>query len=173
MGCWIVAFAVVFAAVGWLQERRESLPFPGGGETHWFVRIGNLPMAPLALSAPSHPRLRYAVRLDDFATGSPLALILLGPGETSALQVPLGRYRVTIARGTTWLGPERLFGNDSDVRQTNDPLHFYQADGSSHGHHVRLGTGLVGNLETTPAPPSAKKQQSVIVPRPSAVRPVT
>ena len=64
--------------------------------------------------------------------------------------MPLGRYRITISKGTTWMGPSKLFGLSGESRETVDPIEFYQRGDTNVGIQIELET-LGGNLDTQPA----------------------
>lgn len=147
---WVAAFWALFIASNQLLERREATPFPATGEVLWYSS-GRLPaIATLTMHAPRNSANHFAVRLDDWNTGSPIALIPVRAGETSVTLLPLGRYRVTIARGQHWLGPEKLFGRNGEVREAVHPLDFYQRANQTMGHRITLES-LQGNMEMKPA----------------------
>jgi len=146
---WLVIFALLFLAFRWLGEWQWERPFPATAETHWFFRVEDVPKAELTITAPAR-KVHYVVRLDDWISRAPLALIYVRAGETSRTQVPLGRYRVTIDKGTRWLGPERMFGRGSDVREAVNPIHLYRTENQTMGQHIRLDASMNGNMPTRP-----------------------
>lgn len=151
----IVAVVVValFAVSRQLIDRRHAQPFPPTGEAQWYAPPSASPTAPLTVSAPAHARLNYIVRLDDWQTRAPLVLIPVRAGETAETPIPLGRYRMTIAKGQRWLGSAQLFGAGGDVREAEHPLEFYRTGRQTMGHRIRLDAALDGNLPTRPARP--------------------
>lgn len=146
---WLAVFAILFLAFRWLGEWQWEQPFPATGETHWFFRVEGVPKAELTITAPAR-KAHYVVRLDDWLSHAPLALIHVRAGETSRTLVPLGRYKVTIAKGTRWLGQERLFGRGSDVREALNPIYLYRTGNQTMGQHIRLDASLNGNMPTRP-----------------------
>ncbi|MEO8248311.1 MAG: hypothetical protein ABI589_02980, partial [Burkholderiales bacterium] len=130
---WIAALWALFVAFGHVLERRDAKPFPATGDVLWYSNIQRAPLATLTLHAPSKSGRNFAVRLDDWNTGAPMALIPVRPGESSVTLVPLGRYRVTIARGSVWLGSAKLFGRDGEMREGVYPLEFYRRAGVTMG----------------------------------------
>ena len=146
----LATIAIYFGAKHAL-DFRDRVPFPTTGQVLWYIQpaaqqvTGNL-----TISAPSGKGLNYAVRLDEWATGKPVTLITVRSGETATTPIPLGRYRVTIAKGKTWLGPSKLFGIGGDVREAVDPLDFYRSNQQTFGHRINLDAALRGNMETRP-----------------------
>ncbi|MBZ8142797.1 hypothetical protein CLD22_23240 [Rubrivivax gelatinosus] len=146
---WLALLALGTAgAAAWLKLR-QGQPFPPTGTVHWYVALPDVPMAPLTLQAPAG-RSHYTVRLDDWVSGAPLALIPVRAGETARLQVPLGRYRVTVAKGLAWQGVDASFGYRSRHQQSTQPLEFYRIGNQTFGHTITLET-LAGNLPMAPA----------------------
>jgi hypothetical protein len=152
---WIVLVGLGFAAVS-VGGRSMLAPgaeaFPPSGNVFWYVTPQTLE-ARFTVAAPSGTRQLYAVRLDDDVTGRPVVLIPLRGGEVQEVNVPLGRYRVTMASGTTWYGPEKLFGFFGEHKKAVDPLHFYRTGSTVIGHRLDLAKRLDGNMPTRAALP--------------------
>jgi len=146
-----IVIMLVFLAVKYLLAHRDSRPFPTTGDVHWYVSDAQPRVAKLTLRARNSSSSRYfAVWLDDWASGAPVAMIPVRAGETSVTLMPLGRYRMTIAKGSTWLGPERRFGMTGDSKVAVHPMEFYRRGNQVFGHAIDLEVPFVGNLETTP-----------------------
>jgi len=128
-----------------LLAQRDEQPFPATGAARWYVEVPDIPMAPLTLNAPAG-RSNYLVRLDDLISGHPLVTVPVRAGESARLELPFGRYRMTVSKGTGWRGFESSFAYRSRHEQTTRPLEFFRADGRSVGHVVTLET-LGGGLE--------------------------
>lgn len=148
---WLAILGVGVLAAKALLDWRDRRPFPPTGAVHWYVEVpAGVPLAPLSLRAPAG-RVDFAVRLDDWVSGDPVALVPVRAGETARLQVPLGRYRLTIEKGLLWRSPERAFALSGDGRRSDVPLDFHRIGDSVHGHAIQLET-LAGNLPTSMAP---------------------
>ena len=129
-----------------MLDRREASPFPPMGEILWYSASRQPAIATLTMYAPQKSGKNFAVRLDDWGSGSPIALIPVRAGETSVTLMPLGRYRVTIAKGQHWLGPEKLFGRRGQVREAVHSLDFYQRANQTMRQQITLES-LGGNME--------------------------
>ena len=148
-----VAMLLVFLVVRYLLEFRRTLPFPATGDVHWYIGTEQPRVARLTLRARPSSTRYSVVLLDDWATGAPVAMIPVRAGETAVTLVPLGRYRMTIAKGTDWQGPGRLFGVGGSNRVVVDPMAFYRRGNQVIGHEIDLEVPAAGNLETAPALP--------------------
>lgn len=147
----VAVLGAIFIFSDYLLERRHAMPFPPTGAVQWYGQTSGRDTAPLAVAAPPGRNRNYVVRLDDWASNSPVALIPVRGGETASLQVPLGRYRVTMANGTTWQGSARMFGGAGEVRIAIAPLEFFRTNNETTGHTIDLTGRLDGNMETRPA----------------------
>lgn len=144
---------LVFLAVKYGLAYRASVPFPTTGDVHWYVHDAQPRVARLTLRARESSSSRYyAVLLDDWASGAPVTMIPVRAGETSVTLMPLGRYRMTIAKGKVWMGPEKRFGITGDSRVVVQPIEFYRRANQFFGHSIDLEVPFIGNLETAPAP---------------------
>lgn len=143
---WVAALLAIFSVSGRLLDPNEAMPFPPTGETLWYSANRQPAIATLTMYAPHKSGKNFAVRLDDWGSGSPVALIPVRAGETSVTLMPLGRYRVTIAKGQHWLGPEKLFGRRGEVREAVHSLDFYQRTNQTMGHRITLES-LEGGME--------------------------
>jgi hypothetical protein len=147
-----IVIMLVFLAVKHLLAHRDARPLPTTGDVHWYLSNAQPRIAKLTLRARESSSSRYfAVVLDDWASGAPVAMIPVRSGETSVTLMPLGRYRMTIAKGSTWMGPDRRFGISGDSKVVVHPMEFYQRGNQVFGHAIDLEVPFVGNLETTPA----------------------
>lgn len=150
-----IAGMLVLLALGmgfkYLLEHKSTLPFPQTGDVQWFVQNQNGKQALLTIAAPATYKLNYAIQLDQWADQSPVVTIYVRAGETAFTLVPLGRYRVTIAKGKYWQGSGKSFGFTGDTREAVAPLEFYQTGNTVVGHTIELDKSLNGNMETRPA----------------------
>lgn len=147
-----IVMLIVLMLVKSLLEARRSVPFPATGDVHWYIGDEQPRVARLTLRARPTSTRYAVVLLDDWATGAPVAMIPVRAGQTSVTLVPLGRYRMTIAKGAQWQGPSRLFGNMGTNRVVVHPMEFYRRGNQIAGHEIDLEVPFVGNLETAPAP---------------------
>jgi hypothetical protein len=147
---WATIALVLLVVVQHLWQRRHAQPFPETGSALWYVPESPPRIARLTLSAPRAPDQHFAVRLDDWATGAPVVLIPVRSGETAVTLMPLGRYRMTISKGTTWQGSARLFGSSGSDREVAHPVEFFSQGNVIHGHRFELEVPFVGNVETRP-----------------------
>jgi hypothetical protein len=143
--------AAVFYATKRFSDSKYETEFPASGDAFWYVNVEPAASAGLTIRAPTSPGDNYVVRLSDWETRRPTVLVPVRPGETATVQVPLGRYRVTMANGRRWLGPERLFGHSSNLREAVDPMEFYRVGNVTRGHTISLDSTMNGNMPTQPA----------------------
>ena len=150
----LILVAVVAAAsysIRQLMESSRAMPFPATGEMIWYATPQHGDRARLAITAPANAGQQYAVRLSEWESQRATVLIPVRAGETAQVEIPLGRYRVTMANGRTWLGLERLFGVGSEVREAIEPMEFYRVGNAITGHTIDLDSSLKGNMATRPA----------------------
>lgn len=146
-----MAIVLVFLAVKYLDAYRNRVPFPATGDVHWYVNDERPRVARLTLRArESSPDRYFAVMLEDWATRSPVAMIPVRAGESSVTLLPLGRYRMTTAKGSVWMGPDRRFGISGDSKVVVHPVEFYQRGDQVFGHEIDLAVPFAGNLQTAP-----------------------
>ena len=148
---WIAVLGLLFVGCKYFLEREKAQPFPPTGAARWYIQTGGQATAPLTIKAPIRSGLHHVVRLDEWHSGKPVVLIPIRAGETASLHVPLGRYRVTMANGSRWLGAEKLFGMASEVKEAIDPMEFYATPTGTTGHNIDLAGRLHGNMPTKPA----------------------
>lgn len=148
---WVAVLGLLFAGFKYFQEWEKAQPFPVTGDVRWYGQSGATSTAPLTITAPVRPGMHHVVRLDEWHSGKPVVLIPVRAGETALIKVPLGRYRVTMATGSRWLGAEKLFGLSSEVKEAIDPLEFYATSTGTMGHKIDLAGHLHGNMPTKPA----------------------
>lgn len=146
----VIAAAVLYATRHFSDSKYES-EFPASGDAYWYAHVDPAASARLTIRAPTAAGDNYVVRLSEWETRRPTVLVPIRPGETTTVQVPLGRYRVTIANGRRWLGPERLFGLSSNLREAVDPMEFHRVGNVTTGRTISLDATMNGNMPTQPA----------------------
>lgn len=146
-----VIAAGVFYATRHFSDSKHVSEFPASGDAYWYAHVDPAASARLTIRAPTGAvGDNYVVRLSEWETRRATVLVPIRPGETATVQVPLGRYRVAIANGRRWLGPERLFGLSSNLREAVDPMEFYRVGNVTTGHTISLDSTMNGNMPTQP-----------------------
>lgn len=154
---WLVIALVLFTVFKQFDTRlshRSELAsvateFPPTGEVRWFIAPSNEPggVAPLSITGSHDAGTNVIVRLDNWDTRAPVAMIPIRGGETAHIQIPLGRYRLMYSANAAWHGEAKIFG---DVQEAVEPLEFYRTGAQVMGHTVELNSRLNGNMKTKP-----------------------
>jgi hypothetical protein len=147
----VMVGAAVYAAVSYWLDRKSAAPFPQSGDARWYVTSEAPRVAMLTLQAPMAGDRNFVVRLDDWSTGVPIVTIPVRARESAVTLLPLGRYRMTISKGTTWRGRSGRFGMDGETREVVDPIEFYAQGSRITGQRIQLEVPFGGNLETRPS----------------------
>lgn len=145
---WSIVTLAMIQLATWGAHFFRAEPFPPSGQAHWWRSVDLAATAPLTLVAPTNQDKRYAVRLDDWSSGSPVVLIPVEAGHSVTVQVPLGRYRVTLASGSSWFGVGKLFGTFGEEKVAVEPLDFVRTNASTTGHKIDLKKRIDGNMQT-------------------------
>lgn len=146
-----IGILLAFVVIRYALTYRAAVPFPTTGDVHWYINDAQPRMAQLRLHArPSSSSKYFTVMVNDWASSAPVAMIPVRSGETSLTLMPLGRYRLTIAKGSLWMGPDKRFGMTGESRTVVHPLEFYQRGNQIYGHSIDLEVPFAGNLETSP-----------------------
>lgn len=119
------------------------VPFPENGATSDYAYLDNV--APFQVSA-SGMTSNFVVRLRDAATNALVIDVYMRPGRAVKIQVPLGQFRLLIASGDTWYGPEYLFGDRGGYAEAEQRLDFDQVRDRIRGHTIELQESILGNL---------------------------
>ena len=147
----VAALGMIFTLARYSLDQRNLVPFPPTGEVQWYSPEEQPHTASLTIFAPAESNRNYVVRLDDWVSKAPIAMIPIRGGDTATVKVPLGRYRIIMASGTTWQGSVKMFGFAGEIKEAVDPLEFYRTDNQTVGHHIDLRNRLDGNMPTRPA----------------------
>jgi len=150
---WLLWFGILVSgalAARLLLDVQRAPPFPLTGQVHWYVAEPDAPTAPLTLLAPPNSRTNFVVRFDRWEDGRPVAIVPIRAGEEASVQMPLGRYRMTILKGYLWQGSAGLFRFTTDARQVLEPVDFYRVGNQINGRRIQLET-FGGNMPTGPA----------------------
>lgn len=110
-------------------------------------------IAPLEI-VTSGDGVHYFVKLTDWETDAPVLTIFVRAGQTAETTVPLGSYRLKYATGETWLGPDKLFGEETIYSQADNRFDFERQGNEVSGYTVELILQTGGNLSTRRIPKS-------------------
>ncbi|MBL6752036.1 MAG: DnaJ domain-containing protein [Nevskia sp.] len=134
------------------QSRAEAPPtqtpaqVSASGEpaTGWVQRPSRNPAVALSISAPA-PGSYYVKLL--YTDEAPLGTLYLRGGETLRVYVPVGIYRVRYAYGDSWLGTDRLFGDDTFYAELRDNYDFFVDQGRPSSHDIVIYGRLAGSSQ--------------------------
>jgi hypothetical protein len=112
---------------------------------------GNTPLAPFTVV--TSPGQDYYVKLVYEGTSSAAIGIYVQGGISNEVLVPLGRYEMRYAAGTTWYGLADLFGPDTVYAKALDVLDFREEANQYSGYTIELILQEDGNLDTQPLGP--------------------
>ncbi len=107
---------------------------------------GNEALAPLTVV--TSPGEDYYVKLVYEGTNTAAIGIYVQGGVSNEVSIPLGRYEMRYASGTTWYGLTDLFGPETAYAKTLDVLDFHEEDGEYKGYTIELILQENGNLDT-------------------------
>ena len=95
----------------------------------------------------------YFVKLEEAANQNPVLAFFIHGGSTVTANVPLGRFVLKYATGTSWCGLEEMFGPDTATFKANDIFTFareFTEDGyTTSSWTVELIQQKAGNLKTS------------------------
>jgi hypothetical protein len=112
-----------------------------------FTATARNSIAPLQI-ATSDSGLHYFVKVTPPDSTKSVATVFIRSGEQTEIRVPLGRYVVKYAVGTSWHGANCLFGVDTDFHQADQVLHFERDGDRINGYRIELILQTSGNLTT-------------------------
>ncbi|MDB5825660.1 MAG: hypothetical protein JWR21_4364 [Herminiimonas sp.] len=78
----------------------------------------------------------HIVELTDDSSGTPVLSVFVRNGEVATIKVPLGTYKVNMAKGSRWYGETKLFGTYMRVAQGIAPLEFTAIRNPITGHNL-------------------------------------
>lgn len=143
IGGGVLALLAAAVAIGWprspapapaapaaqsvAQAPTPALPLPESGQGVLYAPWApNAIVDPFVVEAPPvgtrHPDRHYFVTASDWNTGSPVLSIFVRAGESGRTVLPKGSYRITIAEGTQWYGPQKLFGPQTATTDVAQPV---------------------------------------------------
>ena len=94
------------------------LSFPGTGDV-FVTKYADLShgQSQFSVTVPPTDRYNYVVMLIDDVTGHAVMAIYCRSGDTTAVPVPIGSFRIRVASGMDWYGMTELFGSDTHVEE--------------------------------------------------------
>jgi hypothetical protein len=108
-------------------------------------------LAPLAIETPGG-REHYYLKLEDALTGRLAMTIFVEGGHNFRTRVPFGSYRILYATGTTWYGPQLLFGPKTRRFRLDRTFEFARKRGAYVGARIELGQRASGSPGSIPVP---------------------
>lgn len=153
----VIIAGLVSGALGWLHYtldlNLENAPLqasPENGDIALYRTLDpKIPTAPFRVTTNTEPVYNgYFVKVSDWATSEPLLAMYVRGGQDAEVPLPIGSYRVMVARGPNWYGMDRLFGKKTIVKEELNPVQIYQnGPGQTTGVKLHL---FNGKSETTP-----------------------
>jgi hypothetical protein len=116
---------------------RMPLPRTGGIKTNFFGADATL------LIVPGDKSMHLFVKLEKAKSGKLVASMFIRAGDSFEMSLPPGKYKIKIARGTTWFGESTAFGADgiySAIRSTYQIKPFTR-------HRIQLEPSPNGTLQ--------------------------
>lgn len=128
------------------DKPKQPLPFHGQITWHSFGDS----VAPLEIrsSTGSH----YVVKLCDYYSGRDVLSVFVHGGTVAKLDVPLGKYRIKYASGSSWYGPMYLFGPETSCCVADSEFDFRVNGNQISGYTLTLYKVVHGNLHTSEIP---------------------
>lgn len=90
----------------------------------------------------------YYIKLESVSNGSTVQTVFMHPGKSITVRVPIGRYRLKYACGSTWYGYKDTFGPFGGYSTSDDLMEFSADEYSEYGMEVTLYPVINGNMET-------------------------
>jgi hypothetical protein len=103
-------------------------------------------LAPFAINTSG--KGYYFIKLVDIATGKDAFYVFVHAGIPAEVDVPLGRYELRYASGTTWYGMDHMFGYDTVYTKSSTTLEFGIEGQQYAGIAVTLYQVRHGNMHT-------------------------
>lgn len=103
-------------------------------------------LAPFAINTSG--KGYYFIKLVEMATGKDAFYVFVHAGIPAEVDVPLGRYELRYASGTTWYGMDHMFGYDTVYTKSSTALEFGIEGQQYAGIVVTLYQVRHGNMHT-------------------------
>lgn len=142
----VIVSVLIAGAFGWLRytldlshENAPQLATPDNGDIALYRTVDpRMPTGPFRVSTNIEPEYSsYFIKVSDWGTSEPLLAMFVRGGQDAEVQLPVGSYRIMVARGPHWYGMERLFGKRTVRHEEIVPAQVYQS-----GPRETTGTSL-------------------------------
>ena len=120
----------------------KSIEPPPNGMIFILPQIGECPFEVVAPPDGVH-RL---VKVEDWTTREIAAMFFIRSGDRVSVKVPTGSYRIKVAYGQNWYGPNDGFGPNTSCLEFDTPVEFISVNGGFKGHSVSLQEQVNGNI---------------------------
>jgi len=125
----------------------RAQPFPANDTVRWLsTRQPGTTLANFTVVAPHTGPRYYFVELNDAGTHQPVVQFCLWRGMSVSIQLQLGEYRLHYALGSHWYGSGRMFGDNGEIFEADQPLDLFATGYGVMGRVVYLHHVLGGNL---------------------------
>lgn len=125
---------------------------PETGVLRWYSQYYG--KAPFEVRTP-YQGPHYFIKLEDANTGQVVLTGFIQSSQTLKTKVPIGRYKLKYATGSTWFGEQELFGPETSYNIADKVMDFRETYNGYEGHTVELILQRNGNLQTRNIPPSS------------------
>jgi hypothetical protein len=156
---WLIIIAAIYGAYNFFQrEPSPPLPLPENGSVTIYSMVpDHVPTGPFQIEvSPGQSEKHYFITASDWHTSVPVRGVFVRSGHTAKIQLPLGAYRISIAEGKEWYGPQRLFGRKTVIKEGVHPISLYPEAHQGHtrirGHVITLPGTVAGNFRTKDVP---------------------
>lgn len=137
---------IVAKATAVPATQRPSLPVPRNGDvTKYTYRSHD---APFEVTTPAGSDYYFVTLVESSNHRLKIVSVFIHPGKTVKIHVPLGKYEMYYATGTSWYGRKDLFGKKGGRYKADTILNFYEDNNGFMGHTIELIKQVGGNLET-------------------------
>lgn len=110
------------------------------------VGIFGVEAPPLGSKTPSH---HYFITVSDWESNAPIISMFVRAGETGRTELPVGKYRITVAEGGEWFGPQKMFGKRMVTKEGVKPVDIFPVGPQGvMGGTIRLTGRIDGNFPT-------------------------
>jgi hypothetical protein len=110
-------------------ESSPAAALPDNGSIIQYKQVDpSLPVAPFkVITDPQATTTYYLVLASDWNTSLPVVAMFVFGGREAETLLPVGEYKISIAKGSTWYGIGHLFGSKTEFTQGTKPISLYQA----------------------------------------------
>lgn len=149
-----IVVACVYGLIVYADHETDTpVPLPDNGSVIQYRPIGTTSLvAPFkVITNSSSVTTHYLVLVSDWNTSAPVMAMFIFGGREAQTMLPIGTYRVSIAKGTKWYGMDHLFGKKTVQTQGAKPINLYQsASHQTMGAIINLNEAVDGNYPMDP-----------------------